>query len=71
MQRHERFFKLGKSVGPARADRGSHQFIGGSGKSEIGLGRNGRPFRVMLSPALVPFLVQISEQAGRGAAAGP
>ena len=49
MQRHERFFKLGKSVDPAPADRGSHQFIDGSGKSEIRLGRNGRPFRVMLS----------------------
>ena len=66
MQRHERFFKLGKSVGPARADRGSHQFICGSGESEIRLGRNAGPFRMMLSRVLVPFLIQISEQAGRG-----
>jgi hypothetical protein len=66
MQRHERCFKLGESVGPACADRGSHQFMCGSGKSEIRLRRNGRPLRMMHSPALVPFVVQISEQAGRG-----
>ena len=58
MQRHERFFKFGKSVSPARADHGPHQFDRGTGEGEIRLGRNGRPFRVMLSRALVPFLVQ-------------
>ena len=66
MQRHERLFKIGKIVGPARADHGSHQFDRGTGEGEIRLGRNGRPFRVMLSRALVPFLVQVSEQAGTG-----
>src|SRR5260370_40346823 len=66
MQRHERFFKLGKSVSPARADHGMHEFDRGTGEGEICLGRNGRPFRVMLSRTLVPFLVQISEQAGTG-----
>ena len=66
MQRHERFFKLGKSVSPARADHGPHQFVRGTGEGEIRLGRNGRPFRVMLPRTLVPFLVQLSEQAGCG-----
>lgn len=66
MQRHERFFKLGKSVGPARADCGSHQLNCGPGESEIRLGRNARPFRMTLSRALMPFPVQISEQADRG-----
>ena len=66
MQRHERFFKFGKSVSAARADHGSHQFDRGAGEGEIRLGRDGRPFRVMLSGTLVPFLVQISEQAGTG-----
>ena len=32
MQRHERLFKLGRTVGPARADCGSHQLICGSGE---------------------------------------
>jgi para-nitrobenzyl esterase len=27
VQRHERFFKLGKIVSPARADHGSHQYL--------------------------------------------
>ena len=75
MQRHERFFKLGKSVGLARADHGPHQFVRGTGEGEIRLGRNGRPFRVMLPRTLVPFLVQLSEQAGaassRSTARGP
>src|SRR5580693_1266188 len=66
MQRHQRFFKLGKSVSPARADHGMHEFDRGTGEGEIRLGRNGWPFRMMLSRTLVPFLVQISEQAGTG-----
>jgi hypothetical protein len=66
VERDERLFKLGKRIGPACADHGAHQFIGASGESEICLGRNGRPFRVMLSRTAVPFLVQVSEQAGRG-----
>jgi hypothetical protein len=66
MQRHERFFKFGKSVSTARADHGSHQFDRGTGEGEIRPGRDGWPFRVMLSGTLVPFLVQISEQSGTG-----
>src|SRR4029077_7746815 len=41
-----------------------HQFDRGTGEREIRLGRNGWPFRVMLSRTLVPFPVQISEQPG-------
>jgi hypothetical protein len=63
MERNERLLKLGKSIGPAHADQGSHQFIRCSGQSEIRLGRNGRPLRVMLSRALVPSAVQVGEQA--------
>jgi len=66
VQRHERFLEPGKSVSAARADQGSHQFVRGPGESEIHLARNGRPVRVMLSRALVPFPVQVGEQASRG-----
>jgi hypothetical protein len=66
VQGHERFLKIGQRIGPACADHGPHQFIGGSGQSEIRLGRNGRPLRVMPSRALMPFLVQVGEQPGRG-----
>jgi hypothetical protein len=66
MQRHERFFKLGKGVGPARADYGSHQLDGGAGQGEIRLRRNGRPVRMMLSRSLVPYPGHIGEKAGRG-----
>ena len=66
MERHERVLKLGKRVSPARADHGSHQFDRGAGEGEVGLGRYRRPLRMVLPRTLVPFLVQIGEQAGTG-----
>ena len=66
MQRCERVFKLRQGVSLARADRGPDQSTAAPARARYAYSGTAGHFRVALSCALVPSLVQLGEQAGRG-----